>query len=235
MSTSLPFAPLVLAVLACAASLSATAAETPLTTPLTPPAVQAISDADAATVPGHRAEFEQRLNAGTVHELRATSNGDYTTRLLIADDQAVFYVAMSYQRSLWRVIRLQSQGPAEDTYARLARQSAAWAENDIQRQVLSSRKHEAEKALQLGEARAQALSREVAAMEAERARMVAEREAIAAERRAVAAEGRDTTAKVGQLQNQIRQMEAELANPGTSATHRAATRRSRPQALAKSQ
>lgn len=203
-----------------------------------PPAaqVQVLSETDAAMFQGLRAELEQLLDAGTVHELRATSNGDYNTRLLLADDQMVFYVAMSYQHGLWRVFRQRSQGQAEDIYARLSRQSAVWAESDIQRQILGTRKREAEKALQLGEAKAQALSREVAAMETERVRIAAEREAIAAERRAVDAEGREMTARVEQLQNQIRQMEAELANPGASASRRSATtRRTRSQALAKSQ
>ncbi len=160
-----------------------------------PPAAPAqLSETDAAMFQGLRAELEQQLDAGTVHELRATSNGDYNTRLLLADDQMVFYVAMSYQHGLWRVFRQRSQGQAEDIYARLSRQSAVWADSDIQRQILGTRKREAEKALQLGEAKAQALSREVAAMETERVRIAAEREAIAAERRAVDAEGREMTA-----------------------------------------
>ncbi|MGN5480412.1 DUF2968 domain-containing protein [Cupriavidus basilensis] len=121
---------------------------------------------------------------------------------MLAVDQMVFYVAMSYQHGLWRVFRQRSQGQAEDIYARLSRQSAVWADSDIQRQILGTPQARSGRRLQLGEAKAQALSHlaKWRRWKPSACALPPSAKPLRQERRAVDAEGREMTARVEQLQ-----------------------------------
>ncbi|MCY0858457.1 DUF2968 domain-containing protein [Cupriavidus sp. D39] len=159
-------------------------------------------------------ELQQRLRDRSVRELRTSYNGDYGTTLMLADDQVVCYVALFYQKNLWRVFRFESIGPAEQAYRQVTQQSATWASDDIRRQVLASQKRAFDKALQETEARANALNEDVRVMQAQRQRIAEEQKASRAEVQSAEIESRASRIRLEQLQQQIRRMESSLADSG---------------------
>jgi hypothetical protein len=183
-------------------------------TPVEAPSATAAQE--TALAQGQAADLQRLVDEGAVRVLRSTSNGDYETRLLVEKERVVFYVAMYYQGAIWRVFRNSTLNHAEPVYAKLAKQSAAWAVDDIQRKILASRKREQEDALQTDQARALALSREVAAMEADQERIAEQRKAVTAERHSAEKDNQSTAAEIDRLRAQIRQLESQLA--GTSGT-----------------
>jgi len=177
---------------------------------------------ETALAQGQAAELQRLVDEGAVRELRSTSNGDYATSLLVEKERVVFYVAMYYQGAIWRVFRKSTLNHAEPVYAKLAKQSAAWADDDIQRKILASRMREQEDALQTEQARALALTHEVAAMEAGRERIAEQRKTVTAERHSAEKDSSSTAAEIDRLRAQIRQLESQLA--GTSGTAPRASR-----------
>ncbi|MGO4326796.1 DUF2968 domain-containing protein [Cupriavidus sp. 2TAF22] len=159
-------------------------------------------------------ELQQRLRDRTVRELRTSYNGDYGTTLMLADDQVVCYVALFYQKNLWRVFRFESIGAAEQAYRQVTRQSAAWASDDIRRQVLASQKRAYDRALQDTEARANALNEDLRVMQAQRQRIAEEQQANRAEVQSAEVESRASRVRLDQLQQQIRRMESSLVDSG---------------------
>ncbi len=156
-------------------------------------------------------ELQQRLNNKTLRELRTTYNGDYGTTLLMANDEVVCYVALLYKRDFWRVYRFDALAPAERAYIQMARQSAAWSEDDIRKQVLASQKGELERSVRASEERARALGEEMNVARIQRERILQEQQAARAEAQATEVEGRALRIQLNQLQQQIRQLESELS------------------------
>ncbi|MDF3836499.1 DUF2968 domain-containing protein [Cupriavidus basilensis] len=169
--------------------------------------------ASAASL-GLVSELQQRLRDRSVRELRTSYNGDYGTTLMLADDQVVCYVALFYQKNLWRVFRFESIGAAEQAYRQVTQQSAAWASDDIRRQVLASQKRAFDKALQETEARANALNEDVRVMQAQRQRIAEEQKASRIEVQSAEIESRASRLRLEQLQEQIRRMESSLSDAG---------------------
>lgn len=162
-------------------------------------------------------ELQKRLRDRSVRELRTSYNGDYGTTLMLADDQVVCYVALFYQKNLWRVFRFESIGPAEQAYRQVTQQSATWAGDDIRRQVLASQKRAFDKALQETEARANALNEDVRVMQAQRQRIAEEQKASRIEVQSAEIESRASRLRLEQLQEQIRRMESSLSDSGFAA------------------
>ncbi|WP_420993767.1 DUF2968 domain-containing protein [Cupriavidus sp. 30B13] len=197
-------------VLAAADPVPTAAAPAPLSAGPAPAGVPQASPASLGLV----SELQQRLRDRTVRELRTSYNGDYGTTLMLADDQVVCYVALFYQKNLWRVFRFESIGPAEQAYRQVTRQSAIWAGDDIRRQVLASQKRAYDKALQDTEARANALNEDLRVMQAQRTRIAEEQQAAHAEVQSAEVESRASRIRLDQLQQQIRRMESSLADSG---------------------
>jgi len=182
---------------------------------------------------GQATDLQRLIEGGGVRELRATSNGDYATKLLVENDRVVFYVTMYYENALWRVFRKSTLNQAETVYSRLTKQRASWADDDIHRKILASRKREQEEALQNDQARAAALTREVAAMESERARIAEEQKAVTSARQSAEKENRSAAIEIEKLRAQIRQLESQLSSTGGTASHASKVTRASQQQSAK--
>ncbi|GAB7548753.1 DUF2968 domain-containing protein [Cupriavidus sp. 8B] len=212
-------APLLASLIGLALSLSASgvlAAGEPIPPFAAPAPLTAIASGPQASASslGLVSELQQRLRDRSVRELRTSYNGDYGTTLMLADDQVVCYVALFYQKNLWRVFRFESIGPAEQAYRQVTQQSATWASDDIRRQVLASQKRAFDKALHETEARANALNEDVRVMQAQRQRIAEEQKASRAEVQSAEIESRASRIRLEQLQQQIRRMESSLADSG---------------------
>lgn len=175
-----------------------------------PPAavVAAVPKASA----GSLAELKQRLTAQTVRELRTSYSGEYGTTLLLAADAPVFYVALLHQKSLWRVLRFDALGPAEQAYNLLSQRSADWADDQIRLQVLNAQSQALERSKQEGEARLQVLNTDLQIMQGEQARIQQGREVAQSQARASEAERKAYQMQLERLRRDIRQLEVELGS-----------------------
>jgi hypothetical protein len=231
MRASRHLAPLTLACLLAVVHLPATATATASGASGEAPEATA---AQASVLPqGQAADLQRLIDDGAVRTLRSTSNGDYETQLLVENDRVVFHVAVYHQGAIWRAFRKSTLNQAEAAYATLAKQSAGWADDDIQRKILASRKREQEDALQTDQARAVALTREVAAVEAGRERIAEEQKAATAERRSVEKENQGTAAEIDRLRAQIRRLESQLAGTAGGAPRASRVARTSPPQTAK--
>ncbi|MHA6825067.1 DUF2968 domain-containing protein [Ralstonia pseudosolanacearum] len=175
-------------------------------------APQTQASAPAAST-GSVAELRQRLAQKRLTELRTTYNGDYGTSLLLVNEDTTAYVALSYRRELWRVYKFGAAAPAEAAYDMLARQTRAWAEDDVRHAVAAGQKAQLEREAQAAEQRAAALSQEVRAMQAQRQQMLEEQQAARRQTQALDAERHAYKAQIDSLQQQIRLLEKQLNDP----------------------
>ncbi|CAJ0807137.1 MULTISPECIES: DUF2968 domain-containing protein [Ralstonia] len=175
----------------------------------TPQAPAAATAASAGTV----AELQQLLAQKRLTELRTTYNGDYGTSLLLVNEDTTAYVALSYRKELWRVYKFASVAPAEGAYDTLARQTRAWAEDDLRRAITAGQKAQLEREAQAAEQRAASLSQEVRIMQAQRQKMLEEQQTVRQQTQALDVERRAYKAQVDSLQQQIRLLEKQLNDP----------------------
>ncbi|MBX9428052.1 DUF2968 domain-containing protein [Ralstonia pseudosolanacearum] len=175
-------------------------------------APQTQASAPAAST-GSVAELRQRLAQKRLTELRTTYNGDYGTSLLLVNEDTTAYVALSYRRELWRVYKFGAAAPAEAAYDMLARQTRAWAEDDVRHAVAAGQKAQLEREAQAAEQRAAALSQEVRAMQAQRQQMLEEQQAARRQTQALDAERHAYKTQIDSLQQQIRLLEKQLNDP----------------------
>ncbi len=176
------------------------------------PQAQAQASTPAAST-GSVAELRQLLAQNRLTELRTTANGDYGTSLLLVNEDTTAYVALSYRRELWRVYRFESIAPAEAAYDMLARQTRAWAEDDVRHAVAAGQKAQLEREAQAAEQRAAALSQEVRALQTQRQKMLEEQQAARQRTQALDAERRAYKTQIDSLQQQIRLLEKQLNDP----------------------
>ncbi|WP_247422024.1 DUF2968 domain-containing protein [Ralstonia pseudosolanacearum] len=175
-------------------------------------APQTQASAPAAST-GSVAELRQLLAQKRLTELRTTYNGDYGTSLLLANEDTTAYVALSYRRELWRVYKFGAATPAEAAYDLLARQTRAWAEDDVRHAVAAGQKAQLEREAQAAEQHAAALSQEVRAMQAQRQQMLEEQQAARRQTQALDAERHAYKTQLDSLQQQIRLLEKQLNDP----------------------
>ncbi|AOE90085.1 MULTISPECIES: DUF2968 domain-containing protein [Ralstonia solanacearum species complex] len=175
-------------------------------------APQTQASAPAAST-GSVAELRQLLAQKRLTELRTTYNGDYGTSLLLVNEDTTAYVALSYRRELWRVYKFGAAAPAEAAYDMLARQTRAWAEDDVRHAVAAGQKAQLEREAQAAEQRAAALSQEVRAMQAQRQQMLEEQQAARRQTQALDAERHAYKTQIDSLQQQIRLLEKQLNDP----------------------
>ncbi|AGH84635.1 DUF2968 domain-containing protein [Ralstonia nicotianae] len=175
-------------------------------------APQTQGSAPAAST-GSVAELRQLLAQKRLTELRTTYNGDYGTSLLLVNEDTTAYVALSYRRELWRVYKFGAAAPAEAAYDMLARQTRAWAEDDVRHAVAAGQKAQLEREAQAAEQRAAALSQEVRAMQAQRQQMLEEQQAARRQTQALDAERHAYKTQIDSLQQQIRLLEKQLNDP----------------------
>lgn len=78
-------------------------------------------------------ELQRLIQAGQVHELRTTYNGQFGASLLFQPSDLRYYVALFQQKNFWRVVRTDDFAQAENAYRNFSRQTVELAQPDIER------------------------------------------------------------------------------------------------------
>ncbi|AOY93310.1 hypothetical protein BKK79_16990 [Cupriavidus sp. USMAA2-4] len=164
------------------------------------------------TASGLMGELQQRLQQGSVTELRSAVNGEYGTTLLLANEQLVCYVGQLYQNKIWRVLRFTALAPAEAAYQKANKQAEAMAAEGIRRQVLTTLQRQYDRAIQDAQAQADVLQGDLRTMQAQRKRMVDDQKTSQNDAQAAEIQSRAARIQLDKLQGEIRRIESSLGD-----------------------
>ncbi|BAN23851.1 DUF2968 domain-containing protein [Caballeronia insecticola] len=173
------------------------------------------ADARAPRVEGNIAELQNLMQAGSLIELRETRNGSYGAKLFFLAQDMLFYVALSQEDRLWRVVKTQDQVRAESIYAQFARKSSDLADGEIRRMQLAAQKSLLDRVIAKSADRANRLTADLALAQQQDSQVSERQQQLQAESAALQTDKLEAERKLRALQMQVdqlqRQAEAGLA------------------------
>ena len=194
-----------------AATKHAPAPRPPATTPATAPADVPTGPAQ---ISGATADELRRLvDEHALSELRRTANGSYAASLLFDADHLVYYVVLSHNAEYWRVIRSEVVADAERVYRTFAQQSEQLAQTDIDTVRLEAGRKYGEKLLNLNQQRLAKLQEDAQHRQQQATQVAAMQQQAKVQATALSSDLRSTRSQLEQVQQNIRTLEAQQADP----------------------
>jgi hypothetical protein len=183
------------------------AAATPATAPADVPTGPAqISGATAD-------ELRRLVDEHALSELRRTANGSYAASLLFDADHLVYYVVLSHNAEYWRVIKSDVVADAERVYRTFAQQTEQLAQTDIDTVRLEAGRKYGEKLLNLNQQRLAKLQEDAQHRQQQATQVAAMQQQAKAQATALSSDLRSTRSQLEQVQQNIRTLEAQQADP----------------------
>jgi DUF2968 family protein len=185
-----------------------------------PPVATAPSKAPAdvptgpAQISGATADELRRLvDEHALSELRRTANGSYAASMLFDADHLVYYVVLSHNAEYWRVIRSEVVADAERVYRTFAQQSEQLAQTDIDTVRLEAGRKYGEKLLNLNQQRLAKLQEDAQHRQQQATQVAVMQQQAKAQATALTTDLRSTRSQLEQVQQNIRTLEAQQADP----------------------
>jgi hypothetical protein len=176
----------------------------------------------SAPVVGNIDEMQKLLQAGNLSEMRATHNASYGAQLYFLPREMVYYVALSQEAHLWRVVKTQDENRAESVYAQFARKSFELADGEIRRTRLQAQTALLDRVIAVSATRANRLSADLALAQQQDSQVSERQQKLQAESMALQSDKAEAERKLRALQQQVdqlqRQSEAGLTPVGASPT-----------------
>lgn len=145
--------------------------------------------------------------------LRSTTNGSYSARLVFQPQRLAYVVELYHQSDLWRSVQTDVVKDAEATYEAFSRQTADLAQVEIDAMRLSAGKQYAEHMVQLNSQRLQGLRADLEHQQRESQQVLAQQTQTKQQAQALSGDLRSVSARLDQVQQDIRRLEAIKANP----------------------
>lgn len=178
----------------------------------------AAAGSDNVPVPGQVfsgtvSDLQQLIDSHQLTELRTTYNSSYGASLLFNADKLSYYVALFHGKDFWRVIQTSSYDDAESIYRTFVTQTQQLAQADIDSMRLEANKKFTEHLVAMNEQRLQNMQKD-ASYQQEQARQVAALQQQAQQRTvALTTDLRESNSQLDAVQQQIRALEVQQANP----------------------
>lgn len=169
----------------------------------------AVTQAQPAAASGTIQELRDRIKNQEVTELRTTYNGRYGASLLFYPQTMGYYVALFHEGQFWRVVRIANEKKAEALYGDFVRQTQLLADVEIQRIKLEAQKAWTERQLAASEARLAAVQNDLAIQRQQEQALAQNQQAVREQTTALETERNAARIRLGDLQGQIRSLEAE--------------------------
>jgi hypothetical protein len=177
-----------------------------------PPA--AAAPATLSTLSGGDAdELRKLMDAHALSELRTTYNGSYGASLLFNTDKLTYYVVLFKNKDFWRVIRTDAVGEAETVYRTFVTQTEQLAQVDIDTIRLDAGKKYTERQLAQNQNRLQSLQEDLARQQQQAQQVATAQQQARQQAVSLTGELRSSSAALDTVQQNIRQLEAQQANP----------------------
>lgn len=165
------------------------------------------SDGNAPAASGNLAELQDLAQAGRLTELRSTRNANYGAKLYFLPQDMLYYVALSQETRLWRVVKTQDEARAESVYAQFARKSYDLADGEIRRTQLQAQKALLERVIAVSANRANRLSADLALAQQQDSQVSERQQQLQAESAALQTDKLESERKLRQLQMQVDQLQ----------------------------
>jgi hypothetical protein len=163
----------------------------------------------APATSGNVTELQDLVKAGSLTELRSTRNGSYGARLYFLAREMVYYVALSQETQLWRVVKMQDENRAESVYAQFARKSFELADGEIRRTRLQAQTALLDRVIAVSANRANRLSADLALAQQQDAQVSERQQKLQAESSALASDKAEAERKLRALQLQVDQLQRQ--------------------------
>jgi hypothetical protein len=163
----------------------------------------------APSATGNVTELQDLLKAGSLTELRSTRNGSYGARLYFLPREMVYYVALSQETQLWRVMKSQDENRAESVYAQFARKSFDLADGEIRRARLQAQTALLDRVIAVSANRANRLSADIALAQQQDAQVSERQQKLLAESSVLASDKAEAERKLRVLQQQVDQLQRQ--------------------------
>ena len=186
--------------------------------PRPPAATPATTQADVPTGPAQISgatadELRRLVDGNALSELRRTANGSYAASLLFDADHLVYYVVLSHGAEYWRVIKSDVVADAERVYRTFAQQTEQLAQTDIDTVRLEAGRKYGEKLLNLNQQRLAKLQEDAQHRQQQATQVAAMQQQAKAQATALSSDLRSTRTQLEQVQQNIRTLEAQQADP----------------------
>lgn len=158
-------------------------------------------------------ELRQLIDSHQLTELRTTYNGGYGASLLFQTEKLTYYVSLFHNKEFWRVIQTDSYNDAEKLYRTFATQTETLAQVDLDALRLQAGQKYAEHMVELNQQRLQNLQRDVNYQQQQSRQVAALQQQAQQDAVSLTAELRATSNQLDTVKGQIRELEAQQANP----------------------
>jgi len=191
-----------------AASVSALAAEPPQTH-----TGDAVAAQDGSTAGSTVDRLRQLMDNHQLTELRTTYHGSYGASLLFQADKLSYYVVLFHDKVFWRVIQSDVEKDAESIYRTFAAQTEKLAEVDLDTLRLQAGKQYAEHMVVLNQQRLQNLQQDAARQQQQAQQVAALQQQAKEQAVSLSTDLQSTSSQLDAVQQNIRRLEAQQANP----------------------
>ncbi|VWC35793.1 signal peptide protein [Burkholderia lata] len=155
-------------------------------------------------------ELIQKIQDGSLVELRTTYNGSYGASVLFNPPQMAYYVALFQDRHFWRVIKSQDEAQVDTLYAAFVQKTANLGALEIHRAQLQAQKTLIERMIALSTNRAERLQADLDVARVQQARSQAWQQQVANESAALTVENGRTRTQLRQLQREVQQLQRQI-------------------------
>ncbi|QDQ86296.1 DUF2968 domain-containing protein [Alcaligenaceae bacterium SJ-26] len=169
-------------------------------------------------------ELQRLIQAGQVHELRTTYNGQFGASLLFQPSDLRYYVALFQQKNFWRVIRTDDFAQAENTYRNFSRQTVELAQPDIERIRFEAEYAHTERQLAASSTELSNLQNDLATQRLQERSIAAQQAQARQEADRLNSQQQEARQQLRALQRQIEALEAQQ-NADTAASGNRANRK----------
>jgi hypothetical protein len=160
-------------------------------------------------VTGNVTELQDLNKAGSLVELRSTRNANYGAQLYFLPREMVYYIALSQDKRLWRVVKTQDDVRAESVYAQFSRKSFDLASGEIRRAQLQAQTALLDRVIAVSANRANRLSADLALAQQQDAQVSERQQKLQAESMALASDKAEAERKLRVLQQQVDQLQRQ--------------------------
>jgi hypothetical protein len=164
---------------------------------------------NAATASGNVSELQDLIQAGTLTELRSTKNGSYGAQLYFLPREMVYYVALSQDKKLWRVMKSQEDARAETVYVQFARKSFELADGEIRRIQLQAQTNLLDRVIAVSASRATRLTADLVLAQQQDSQVSERQQKLQEESAALATDKAEAERKLRALQQQVDQLQRQ--------------------------
>ncbi|HTH61638.1 MAG TPA: DUF2968 domain-containing protein [Paraburkholderia sp.] len=159
---------------------------------------------------GNVAELQQMIRDSQVEPLRSTSNGSYDASLLFNGKEMTYYVALSQNKTFWRVIKTSDEARGEAIYRDFALKTRQLSEVEIRRIRLEAQKAFTERMIALAQNHVDRLQADLTIARQQQALVLDQQKETRDQANALQAQKAAAQGQLRDVQRQVRELQRRV-------------------------